>query len=538
MFNTQRQNAPINRDARAWVALRYFNLYRLIIAGLFALLATLGRLPPMFTQFDVRLLAWSAMGYLFAAIGLQIAIERRWANLYRIRNVQVLVDVGALTLLMHASGGAAGGFGVLLVVAIAGACLIARWQAAVSFAAVATLAVLGETVYGTLKLGYEVASYTQAGLLGAALFGTAILASVLAEQARGSEALAALRALHIERLSQLNQHIVQRMRSGIVVLDAEERAVLVNESARKFLNIDDDAIGGSLLNHQHALATARTEWRTRGENRKTPLKLERGAEVIVSFTQLGDADTEGTLVFIEDAAESQQRAQQIKLASLGRLTASIAHEIRNPLGAISHAGQLLSESPELNKDDLRLTQIIVEHAARMNEIVKNVMMIGRRDLSVSESFLLQPWLEKFIAEFREQRALSAVAVVSDWAEPNITVRMDKSQLHQVLWNLCENALRYSTVDPKVRFAAGRAAENGRPYIDLIDTGPGMSKAFAEQVFEPFFTGERGGTGLGLYIARELCEANQATLRLLDHDPSGCHFRLTFAHPARQQLSAP
>lgn len=519
-----------------WKSLRYFNLYRLVIAGLFTLLGAMRRLPPTFTQFDVQLLTGSAALYLIAAIALQIAIERRWFGPHAVRNTQVLVDVAALTLFMHASGGAAGGFGILLVVAVAGACLVAAWRASLLFAALASLAVLVETVFGSLYLGYPAASYTQAGLLGAALFATAVLASVLAEQARQSESLAEARAVALEQMSQLNEHIVQRMRSGIIVLGADLEPVLVNAAAARLVGRGTANSEKSRIPTEGIIASAYREWQSRGENRKLPWSLDSGAEVIVSFTQLGRETVGNTLVFVEDAAEMQQRAQQLKLASLGRLTASIAHEIRNPLGAISHAAQLLLESPVLDDSDRRLTQIVNDHAGRMNEIIKNVMMIGRRDAAIAESFPLKHWLESFVTEVRERHVLSESAVEVVWLEPDITVRMDRSQLHQVLWNLGENALRYSRHDPKLRIICGVAQDSARPYADVIDTGPGMGAGVAEQIFEPFFTGEASGTGLGLYIARELCEANQASLTLLEYGATGCRFRILFAHPERQQLS--
>lgn len=523
---------------KAWRALGYFNLYRVFVSGLFALLSLLGSLPPNFTKFDIELFSLTACGYLVFAVASQIAIQKRVAPLAYQVNALVLVDTIAIILFMHASGGVRGGFGILLVVSIAGTCLLATWRAAVFFAALATLAVLGETLFGILYLDYEVASYTQAGLLGAAFFGTAILASTLAEQARRSEALAAQRAVDIERLSRLNEHIVQRLRSGILVLDGQYHVVFINESAATMLRVDGIAVGRSLELLAPALAEALSVWLNRRENRKTPLKTAAGsAEVIVSFTHLGDQESGTILVFLEDAAETQQRAQQLKLASLGRLTASIAHEIRNPLGAISHAGQLLAESPQLSREDLRLTEIIAEHSLRMNDIIKNVMLIGRREGTVAESFELRPWLEKFIAELCERRDLTADDLVCNWPDQAIIVRMDKSQLHQVLWNLCENALRYSTRPPLLTFECGLLPTTARPYIDVMDTGPGMSAAAAEQIFEPFFTGTGGGTGLGLYIARELCESNQTSLVLLEHGATGCRFRLHFAHPERQQLMA-
>ena len=525
------------RAGNAWTALRYFNLYRLIIAGIFSVLGAVRHLPPAFASFEIVPLANAAMLYLAAAVVLHIVIELRWLRIYLLRNVLVLIDITALTFFMHASGGPSGGFGILLVVAVAGACLIATWRAALMFAALAALAVLGETVYGSLNLGYMATSYTQAGLLGAGFFATAGVASVLAEQARRSDALATASAIALEQVSQLNEHIVQRMRSGIVVLDAQRQPVLVNAAAGRLLATDpkDGTDGDYALNA--VLRTAYEEWQQRGENRKPPIKLGAGNEVILSFTQLGQEAGGNTLVFVEDAAEMQQRAQQLKLASLGRLTASIAHEIRNPLSAISHAAQLLSESGAIEHADKRLTQIIFEHTMRMNEIIKNVLMIGRREISISESFKLNNWLDTFVADLRVQHALHETSIKIDWQAHEITVRMDPSQLHQVLWNLCENALRYSTEDPKLRLVCGVLPDSDRPFVEVIDMGKGMSTEIAEHVFEPFYTGEKTGTGLGLYLARELCEANQATLTLLEHGPGGCRFRILFAHPGRRQLSA-
>jgi len=220
---------------RAWRALRYFNLYRLIIAGLFAVLSGFRQLPPNFTQFDEKLILWTSLTYFSLAAVFHFYVERRAGGLALLCNAQVLLDITALTFLMHASGGVAGGFGILLVIAIAGACLLASWRAAVTFAALSTFAVLGETFYGVLRLDYSIASYTQAGLLGAGCFGTAILASWLAEQARRSEALAATRARDLQTMAELNEHIVQRMRSGIVVLDDTLRIMLMNQAAERML---------------------------------------------------------------------------------------------------------------------------------------------------------------------------------------------------------------------------------------------------------------------------------------------------------------
>ncbi|HJP36830.1 MAG TPA: HAMP domain-containing sensor histidine kinase [Gammaproteobacteria bacterium] len=522
---------------RPWQALRYFCLYRIVISGLFALLAVFAKLPPNFTDFNVQQFTLAASAYLGFAVVAQIAAERRWASVRLQVSGQVLLDIIAITAFMHASGGVGGGFGMLLAVAVAGGCLFVPPRAAVFFAALATLAVLGETAMGLWYLDYPIASYPQAGLLGATLFGIALLASILAEQARRSEALAAERAIDIENLSRLNEHIVQRMRAGIIVLNDSHQTVLINEAAMSMIGGNTDARKDRRTPIPAPLADAHRRWRADEINRKTPLELEtQGPEVIVSFTRLGSESSSGTLVFLDDAAEVRQRAQQLKLVSLGRLTGSIAHEIRNPLAAISHAGQLLSESPQLAEQDRRLTEIIGEHSRRMNNIIENVMTIGRRKLTIAESFSLRPWLEQFLNELKERKELADADVHCDWLDDALVVRMDTSQLHQVLWNLCENALRYSREQPLLSFICGRETGSARSYIDIADSGPGMSDKVAEQAFEPFYTGESSGTGLGLYIARELCESNQASLTLTARGQRGCRFLIKFAHPDRQQMT--
>ena len=518
-----------------WNALRYFNFYRIVVAGLFAVLSMSGKMPPSLSDFDAQLFEATALAYLGLAIGGQVVTAQRgFAYHFQVYGV-VLVDILATMLLMHAAGGVTSGIGMLLVVSVAGACLLASGRAAVFFAALASIAFLGETVYGTLYLGYSQANYTQAGLLGAACFGTAILASALAERARRSEALAAARALDIERLSRLNEHIVRRMRAGIMVLDRSAQVVLVNDAAAEILGAQASPANRSLEAVSPALHDAYRTWLGSGQNPIASIACHSSINALVTFTELGASEPErpGTLVFLEDAAETRQRAQQLKLASLGRLTASIAHEIRNPLGAISHAGQLLSESPELAAQDRRLTDIVVQQSRRVNTIIENVMTISRRRDVVSESFALRPWLSAFCAELCERFALDPRDLSEQWRVEPITVKIDKTQLHQVLWNLSENGLRYSRTAPRLTFIGGIIESNGRPFLDLQDSGPGLDEQVADLLFEPFVTSEVSGTGLGLYIARELCESNQAALTLVEHR-QGCRFRIVFAHPGRQQ----
>jgi two-component system sensor histidine kinase PilS (NtrC family) len=244
------------------------------------------------------------------------------------------------------------------------------------------------------------------------------------------------------------------------------------------------------------------------------------------------------LIFLEDMSLIEEKAQQTKLAALGRLSASIAHEIRNPVGAMSHAGQLLAESDQLAPQEKRLTEIIRTNADRVSTIINNVLQLSRREATRPERLALQEWLEEFRAEFCETMQWPASRLTITAAAETLEVRADPGQLHQIVWNLCDNAIRHgcagndsATIDVR----AGRLTAGARPYLEIGDRGPGVSEADLERIFEPFFTSGHGGTGLGLFLARELAQTNGATLLYENRAGGGSVFRLVFADPTRWEL---
>ena len=258
------------------------------------------------------------------------------------------------------------------------------------------------------------------------------------------------------------------------------------------------------------------------------------AEVTPRFASLGNHPQGGTLIFLEDTAQLSQQAQQLKLASLGRLTASIAHEIRNPLGAISHAGQLLAESEHIDHGERRMVQIIVDHSKRMNTIIENVLQLSRRQASQPLDIQLESWLNNFIDEFQQINHLNPRYVELD-TQQDIKIVFDPTQLQQILWNICSNAMRYTQVQKNnigLTLKTYYKDNSNAAVLDIIDYGAGITDDEIENIFEPFFTTETKGTGLGLYIARELCESNQARLSYLKTDQNFSCFRITFADTRR------
>ncbi len=522
--------------APSWRALRYFSLYRITLAGAFAAAAMSGAAPesgasPLHREFAV--VAWS---YLALACMLQLAIENQQSYFKAHVTSQVVVDTVMLTLLMAASGGITSGLGMLLGVSVAWGSFLTSGQTALPFAAIASLLILGEEWYRWGPTDTGSPSYTQAGLLGSVLFAIALLSHALARRIGQTEALAAQQSVDLANLSRLNEHIVHRMRSGVLVLDSRGRVQLANDSASALLGLAKPLQDQSIGNLVPELVKPLTLWYD-DHNLATHLvrPASRDKDLLVSITELGNAREDSILLFIEDAALMRQRAQQLKLASLGRLTASIAHEIRNPLGAISHAGQLLRETSLTDAESVRLTAIILEHSKRVNSVIESVLKIGRSNPPTPRSFALRPLLTAFVAELTDRMQLPAATVLIRIDPEHLQVRMDPAQLQQVLWNLCENALRYSQGTPALELTAGVRSLNDRPYLDVIDHGCGIPAEIEDRIFEPFVShNSTKGTGLGLFIASELCECNQAVLSLHANTTSGCTFRISFAHPDRQQ----
>jgi len=528
-----------SESAQTWNPLRFLNLYRLSLAGTTAVLSVTNMLPNPLGKYDLDLFYVVSVLYLAISIVNILTIQWRRPAFNTQVYTHVLIDITAITLLMHASGGVSSGLGMLLVVAIAGGSLLMAGRTAKLFAAIATMAVFIEHVYTMVEGDLPTTSYTQAGLLGASFFATAILAHVLAQRLRETEALAERRGVDLANMSQLTEYVIQRMQTGIVVVDNTCKIRLINESARFLLGLpampgqQDISLLSSYLADQ-----LQKWWKDPGYDPHIFRAIDTAPEIMPRFARLGGDVTAGTLIFLEDTAAMSQQAQQLKLASLGRLTASIAHEIRNPLGAISHAGQLLAESQRLDASDSRLTEIIQEHSHRVNTIIENILQLSRRDHVHAKKFQLKPWLEEFIYDFCSSEHVSFRQISLDITPEDTEIRIDPSQLHQIMWNLCSNGIRHGGTKglPTLVIEGGFTRDSRSPFLDIIDNGPGIEPETAQHIFDPFFTTEPHGTGLGLYIARELCECNQARLNYIQVQNGGGCFRITFADPRRRQVA--
>ncbi len=508
----------------SWRSLQLFLLYRLGISAVILALFHYDLIP--------GIPASSAQLFLTAAFTLLainlLALPVTYLRLLHFRH-QVIgmmtIDIIALTVLMHASSGLDSGLGLLMLPSIAGASLLLPGNLAPAFAALGTLVVFIEIGLGWLHGRYDASTLTFGGIQGALFFGVAILAAKLARRARASEALARQRGENLENLTQLNAFIVEQMEDGILVVNARGKILACNEAARRILGKPELKPGRMLASASLELKRVHDTWRQQGTNpnETLPAPSADGSEFETRLVKAG----EGALIFLHNIRERSRRMQELKLAALGRLTASIAHEIRNPLGAISHATQLLSESDALNSADRRLAQIISNNSERMNTLVENILNLSRRENTRAQKLPLQPWLSEVIEEFRARYHLDKDQLKLALPDEALAASADPSQLHQVIWNLLRNAQTHAAPHDslQIEIRGGQSPENRIAWLDIRDNGRGVDQDIEDQLFEPFFTTGHANTGLGLYLARELCEGNGGSLELVRGDQPGCCFRV-------------
>ena len=526
----------------AWRVIGLVNLYRLLVPVV--LLAVQYLTGPQTSLLSNRpqLLLTVCVAYFFVGVLMIVARRLSWPSVRRVALLNACVDAVAIAVILYACDGVASGLGILLVLPVGATSVLGDSRDAFLIAAIATMGVLIQQIFVYFAGDTASSDYTTAGALGVVLFAVALLVSPIASRLRESEALVRRQEVDLANLAQLSQYVVQHLRESILVVDTADRIRLINESAAQMLG-DRSAYPGALLGEAsprllYLLETWRQSSGAPADPRESFVAADGGRMVRPHFAPLGGLNPAPVLIFLEDPTLLEEKVQQSKLAALGRLSASIAHEIRNPVGAMSHAAQLLNESESIVPEDKRLSDIIRSNADRVSGIINSVLQLSRREMPHLERLSLSSWVEEFRTEYCEttQWAPERVRISAPGAQ--IEVRVDPTQLHQVVWNLCDNAIRHacageagSAIDIRI----GRLTPGARPYLEIADRGPGVAANDVERIFEPFFSRGRGGTGLGLFLARELAQTNGATLLYEARTGGGSIFRLVFADPTRWEL---
>lgn len=521
---TEAADAP---PADFWRSLNYFNLYRLVLVSFIVFIALAFDAEWLFGEAKGRLFMMTGWFYAVVVMLSFIPLYMRWLQFSWQLAVQVSSDIIALTVLAHASGGIQSSVGLLIMISLAVAGIISRGRITLFFAALASIAVLLEHSFAVLYDEAPVTQFFQVGLLCVSYFAVAGLAHKLAQYALENQKLAQRRGRDLIGMAEANRLVMRDMHDGVLVVDEHGSIMQMNPSAARLLH-NSEASASRLADSFPLLYGQYMLWKSRALNSRGTIQLDGGLQAKLRFIGVERDAAQGAVIFLEDMQHVQAEAQQIKLAALGRLTANLAHEVRNPLSAISYATELLQEEPGSARQE-RLLQLIRDNTQRINRIVQDVMQLNRRDRAQPETFDLSALLRVFVDEFiQAERVAPGVLVLQ--AEQVSMVTFDRGHLRQVLWNLCSNALHYGQHLPG-SLALVSGAEHGRVILGVQDDGPGISAEHQARLFEPFFTTAEQGTGLGLYIARELCEANGAWLEyhesVAGEHKSGARFQITF-----------
>jgi two-component system sensor histidine kinase PilS (NtrC family) len=474
-----------------------------------------------------------ALAYLATSVPLVGSLSTRLNQNQKILFIIFLVDIAAIAVLADSSGGMTSGLPILLVItAAASAVLLTNRTVATLIAALSVIALLAGTIRLILYGVLDTNTLFPTGLLGALIFGVSIMVQAIAGRLGRAEELARNRASDLYNLQRLNEQIVQHMDMGILLVNHEGQVRVMNKASTSLLAPERPVAveqGRQLADYSSELAYQFEHWKNSGQHRAKPFSVMDGAPPVIAHFRELQPNTRGeALVFVEDYTPVTQYAQSLKLNSLGRLTASIAHEIRNPLGAISHAAQLLQESPDLSATDQRMADIIQHHCERVNQIVESVMQISRREPPKPEYIMLSEWLNEFVGSYLTALNRPAdVSIECDYRE--VLVEFDPENLQRVLTNLLDNALRHSSMatgKETAKIVVSLDFTAHQCLIDVIDTGNGVPPADQAKLFEPFFTTVEAGSGMGLYLCKELCEINNADLSYRPKSQGESCFRIS------------
>ena len=525
-------NLDTHITATRWRSLKLYNIYRLLITLLLlitqGLIVTSDWQQTLNANLFVDLFSTLVSCYFIFSVIAAIFTWQEKPDIHISVPIQIVTDIVFIVLLMHTQEGGQGSIGLLLIIAIASASLISDGRLALFYAALASIGVLLEQSYRALFFIGAASSYTPSVLLSLGCFATAWLAYSLAKRTKESELLASQRGLDVQNMAQINALITHEMQDGVLVVDQDFQIKHYNVQAERLLSLESENWQGDLLaNISPEISQLLQNWleetglregfATSNVASPSIIKLStQSRELRLRFLPIADNQSQnnyyqGAVIFIEDWSQMQTQAHQVKLAALGRLTANIAHEIRNPLSAISHANQLLQEE-DFDPAIKRMLQIISDNVQRVDQIIKDVLELNRRDRTNQELIQLENFTFDFYTQFCAVEKIPEACFKIRLIKAETMIWFDRRHLNQILWNLCKNGWRHcQKSENSLELSVNINDKTKTIHIEIHDDGDGVPESIRNHLFEPFFTTEKSGTGLGLYIARELADANGAKL---------------------------
>ena len=509
----------------------YLNIFRLFVS--LALLSTFfaGGLAPSGASDKDAIAGAVLISYFIMAIFIaaESSIGRTKPN--RIAQISLFNDAGFLSVLLFIFGGIESGIAILMMFTSASAAILLPIRIALLLTSLVVLSFIGQALWGLLVGDVEQTVLIKAGFYGITTFIITALVHILSFWLKDYRLIAEQQAVQLTRLEQINELVIRRMRSGVLAVDSKDYIQMMNESAW-FLLSNPAAQTKSLAEVSPELQASLQSWRENPSQEIAPIVLGASqAGVLPKFVSLPGSASIRVLIFLEDNDLVKQRAVELSANTLAQLSGGIAHEIRNPLSVISHAADLLEDSGDVLLSDRRLVDIIQKQTRRMNGIVENILQLSRREKTLPEIFELSEWLENLAKEAESN--LQDINLKLDLGDQDTEtlVMFDRSQLHQVTWQLLENAKRHAgkkDVPPEVTLKMEHQPATGYCVVSVEDNGKGINRENINRIFDPFFTTHKQGSGLGLYIARQLCEVNQAELTVDSTVGSRTRFNIRIA----------
>ncbi len=461
------------------------------------------------------------------------------------------LDVIILSLLLYTAGAPDLQLTMLYMVVVAASFMLLHGSQALIITLLAIIFVIYQQFFYAIANSMSLANLGNALLMSASFLAVGGLSWSISQRLVQLEKVAVRHAKEVERLNTINQEVISQMVNGVIVID-DKQVVLANLAAYQLLSIPSRhdnkskpvAAFEQQLGQQHlqlfnaCLSVAAGLTRTFIYELPAVANSSIIGKLRVDIIPLKD---DSKLIILEDLRREQASAQQLKLASLGQLTASIAHEIRNPLAAISQASQLLIEdviesemdtdnalSPFANNDinsqmtgNHELYKMIFSQTKRVNRIIEDVLKLSRQQTANQQTIILADWMPVFLDNYFKGHDVFLHIITQP------TISFDIHQLEQVLINLINNGLRYSSyAHPHAFVEIEIYCADNDVIIDVLDGGTGVNADDLSALFNPFFTTEQSGTGLGLYLSQAFCEANQARLLYVPEHQKTC-FRLIF-----------
>lgn len=519
-----------------WSPLQLYSVYRLILAGILLVLGITNISSIQLGLFDNELFVLASNIYAFITVFGVFSSHFKSPGFSKQLYFFAITDLVFLLTVVYSSGGLNSGLGILILLPVLLPSILKPGQASLLLSAVTVIALLSIELFMLNSGNDQSLEMFHTGVLSLFIMVISWLAGTWFEKATKTAELARRRGIDLANLSQLNQSILDQLQTGIIVLDQHAHMRHLNPTAWDMLGQPDDWRNQTLKDFAPELNAHLKYWLDNVSPKVVSYDIKhwKTTEFTMRLSQLGVRNQGVVLMYLEDTRLQREKQQDVKMASLGQLTANIAHEIRNPLGAISHAAQLLSESPALDKADERMIQIIQSNSKRMNGTIESVLNLSRKSNPKRENIRLKLWINEFINEFVIQSSLEKKQISLFMDIADATIQFDPMHLHQVMWNLCRNAEKYAkenVADLHIDIQGSHPTHTRDIMLNIIDNGKGVPEKNIDRLFEPFFTtsSSKGeGTGLGLFMARELCLSNGATLEYVKLPAGGSCFRLIFS----------